>query len=783
MRVCPRSLLFCSSARGSAGASTSGRHAGGDGIDASEWDLPPDETASLAAALGLAPAVLAAALRDMAAGRDPPAEVLAVLEEMELPGMDMAGSRGKGAHRGNQKVSGASGMRRSESASAAAPPAADAGTEGRRWLEAAKAGQLGTLQSMLARAPALWAHRGPGLGHTALHWAAAHGDVPMLAWLLAQPAAEVNVRNSCGATACHAAAGNDAAEALQALLSAGADISARDESGETPRDVALRLKRATAIAALDAAAKPTESGSGVPCPVAPPLPAACKPHRAAADAPAAVTAVPLAAPQVAAARSERPDAVSAVPVAVAAHAAPAPAAPVATAAPPHAAVPARDAAAAAAEAADAAAAAVQALEALPDVGSIEKDVGRAWLEAARCGDAALLTRMLAQEPRLLYYWGAGTNFGFTGHSALHWAAAKGHAAALRVLLAAGAHPDVPNNGGARALHAAAANDQVECVRILLLEGGAAPALRNGLEETPRELALQSGYSDTAMAIEAAARASVLRELLSADDAPSGVAVVRAAQAALTAAGQDVRALTERADLLAAARELVQSLPRLARQPGDRVAVPQPKPAAPVVQPPAPPAAAHMPHSAPQPTAHAPSEDAVAVPAAAPPPPRAPPSGDDSDGDDRDPTAAATVKLHADAAKARGNAAFAAGQFVRAITAYSMALRLDRGNAVLLSNRSAARAAAGDYAGALEDADRAVRASPKWGKAHARRGAALVGLGQAGEAVKAYLAGLAAEPGAEYLREGLEQAKQAIRAAQTRYTEMWGGAHPGTPSDD
>jgi stress-induced-phosphoprotein 1 len=46
---------------------------------------------------------------------------------------------------------------------------------------------------------------------------------------------------------------------------------------------------------------------------------------------------------------------------------------------------------------------------------------------------------------------------------------------------------------------------------------------------------------------------------------------------------------------------------------------------------------------------------------------------------------------------------------------------------------------------LEDAERAVRAAPNWGKGYARRGAALIGLGQAGEAVKAYAAGLAVEP--------------------------------------
>ena len=45
----------------------------------------------------------------------------------------------------------------------------------------------------------------------------------------------------------------------------------------------------------------------------------------------------------------------------------------------------------------------------------------------------------------------------------------------------------------------------------------------------------------------------------------------------------------------------------------------------------------------------------------------------------------------------------------------MALRMDKGNHVLFSNRSAAYCAQGKYEKALEDANRAVRASPKWAK--------------------------------------------------------------------
>ena len=66
---------------------------------------------------------------------------------------------------------------------------------------------------------------------------------------------------------------------------------------------------------------------------------------------------------------------------------------------------------------------------------------------------------------------------------------------------------------------------------------------------------------------------------------------------------------------------------------------------------------------------------------------------------------------------------------------------------------------------------------KWGKGYGRKGAALTGLGQGGEAVKAYLAGLGQEPDNQALRAGLAEAKNAIREAQNRYKEMWGKDAP------
>ena len=541
------------------------------------------------------------------------------------------------------------------------------------------------MQQMLPRSEGLWAHRGSGLGHTALHWAAAHDDTKMLQWLLAQPGADVNTRNNVGAIAVHAAAGNDAVACLQVLATAGADMLARDDGDETARDVALRLKRTAALAFLDTA------------------------DARAAGSSQTATVVPSSEPPPTCPR---------------------PPAPVDT---PHAPP---DIAAVAPPAADTTAT----LDGPPDVGELDKALCRRWLDAARNGDVRSLLELLGIEPRLLYSWGAGTNFGFSGHSALHWAAAKGHTLAVQALLKAGANPDVPNHGGGRPLHAAAANGQTECARILILQGGASTSLRNGLDEMPRELALQSGHADTATAIEAAARAAQLRSLLTAEAHEFRGAAIRAAQAALAASGHDMRALTERDDVFTAAKQLVASLPPLFLHPSELVAVPSAKPAS----------------AAPSTTTPAHASTALAGAGA----------------DEADTSPAAQNKL-ADAAKARGNAAFASKEYGRAAAAYTVALRFDRGNAVLLSNRSAALAALGKYAEALEDAERSVRAAPNWGKGHARRGAALIGLGQAGEAEKAYAAGLAVEPDAAYLREGLAEAKQAIRDAQARYSAMWG----------
>ncbi|TVU15056.1 hypothetical protein EJB05_38558 [Eragrostis curvula] len=115
---------------------------------------------------------------------------------------------------------------------------------------------------------------------------------------------------------------------------------------------------------------------------------------------------------------------------------------------------------------------------------------------------------------------------------------------------------------------------------------------------------------------------------------------------------------------------------------------------------------------------------------------------------------------ADEAKAKGNAAFAAGRFEEAAQHFSDAVALAPDNHVLYSNRSAAYASLHRYAEALADAERTVALKPDWAKGYSRLGAAHLGLGDHAKAVEAYEKGLALEPSNEALKSGLAQARQA-----------------------
>ena len=64
-----------------------------------------------------------------------------------------------------------------------------------------------------------------------------------------------------------------------------------------------------------------------------------------------------------------------------------------------------------------------------------------------------------------------------------------------------------------------------------------------------------------------------------------------------------------------------------------------------------------------------------------------------------------------------------------------------------------------YDRALGDADECIRLQPEWAKGYSRRGAAYVVLGRYKDAIEAYNAGLAIEPGNAGLQKGLDDLRR------------------------
>ena len=86
-----------------------------------------------------------------------------------------------------------------------------------------------------------------------------------------------------------------------------------------------------------------------------------------------------------------------------------------------------------------------------------------WLAAAQRGDADALRRLLGGDATLLVSTRGASSH---GHSALHHAASKNHAAAVAFLLEAGADASAQNHGST-ALHTAAANGHADVARVLV----------------------------------------------------------------------------------------------------------------------------------------------------------------------------------------------------------------------------------------------------------------------------------------------------------------------------
>jgi translocation protein SEC72 len=128
-------------------------------------------------------------------------------------------------------------------------------------------------------------------------------------------------------------------------------------------------------------------------------------------------------------------------------------------------------------------------------------------------------------------------------------------------------------------------------------------------------------------------------------------------------------------------------------------------------------------------------------------------------------------------KEEGNALFKMGKHRDALGRYTMAASIAiqrppwEANqfmreelSTVISNRSAAFFEAGDFIGALIDAETVISLRRNWSKGHFRRAKALVGLRQYGEAKEALRLGLQFEPLNVELNGYLDEIDKAAKAA-------------------
>lgn len=126
-------------------------------------------------------------------------------------------------------------------------------------------------------------------------------------------------------------------------------------------------------------------------------------------------------------------------------------------------------------------------------------------------------------------------------------------------------------------------------------------------------------------------------------------------------------------------------------------------------------------------------------------------------------------------KARGDAAFKAGQLEQAVVAYRAALADREAQedaefaATLCSNLAATFAKKGDHEAALKEAEEAVKLRPNWSKGHSRLALSLLQLGRASEAQASYIRTVQLEPTVDGYLAGLRQATEKLHERTTNST--------------
>lgn len=390
------------------------------------------------------------------------------------------------------------------------------------WTEAAKSGDTLELRRLLRAHPSILDHKVGGLEATATHWAAANGHADALQHLL-EWGADVLAQTATGCLPLHSAAAAGREACVQLLLAARPDLqqhqlAALNEDGLTPAALAMHHSHRLVHGLLLAAH--AGSGSEQQQEEAKPAPQQQQQQQAGmrrgfllgGGQQSSSTLQKQESPTVLPQGTDADDAsllgagspAQQQPTAPQHNSSPAAGssstdvecpAPGQHACADFKAVPAEEDAqqqgvAEQPPAAQAAAGAMQQQQ----PAAFDRALGRRWLDAARAGDLRVLQALLLQAPQLLDYRGAGISYAFVGNSALHWAAAKGHTAAVAWLLRQGAAVAAANEAGASALHTAVEHGQPGCAEALVLLGGAEIQAADGYGQSVLSLAGTDGGS-------------------------------------------------------------------------------------------------------------------------------------------------------------------------------------------------------------------------------------------------------------------------------------------------